>query len=220
MLENCTCFCTGSGAVNATDCGRLRVGKWRGVLDRFQYRNASDLAPFSVRHPAAETARDVCLAAQSISRATASLEATARPPTAVIEALRQHKAEIVKLLTSAEPAKPTHTNGHEHFLGTTGGVVNGDPLAKHDNADWAARAAIMEYDRGVPRRWAEAQGHLTSYPPFDVSQRQWDQLRDDFGRFLDGWAHVAERLGWPPSDLLGWTPPQPYSPIAKRIGIA
>jgi hypothetical protein len=44
--------------------------------------------------------------------------------------------------------------------------------------------------------------------------------RDDFGKFLDRWAHVADTLlGWQPSDLLGWDPATPYSPIAKVPGI-
>jgi hypothetical protein len=43
-------------------------------------------------------------------------------------------------------------------------------------------------------------------------------LRNDFGRFLDVWAHDADVLGWRPDGLLGWDPARPYTPIAKVIG--
>ena len=70
----------------------------------------------------------------------------------------------------------------------------------------------MEYDGSVPRRWAEAQARLTSCP-FDVSYRVWGQLRERLWRVL---RPLGRRGG---GDLLGWSPPQPYSPIAKHLGL-
>jgi hypothetical protein len=78
------------------------------------------------------------------------------------------------------------------------------------------------HDRGVFSGWAEALAKLSRQrrPPDDVSYRQWDALRDDFTRFCGRWATQAEALGWRPRDLLGWDPRYPYTPIAKRLGLA
>jgi hypothetical protein len=131
------------------------------------------------------------------------LEAAAVPPTTILDALKQHKAEIIRLLTIVEPAVPaSHTNG-----------------AGHNSEDWEEHAAVMEYDGDIPRSWAEAQARLTSRPPPDVPQRQWDQMRNDFGGFLDRWAHDVDTLGWRPVDLLGWDPARLYTPVAKHVGL-
>jgi hypothetical protein len=86
----------------------------------------------------------------------------------------------------------------------------------------AERVATIEFDRGVPRLCAEALAKLARQrrPPDDVSYRQWDQLRDGFARLCERWAGQAEALGWRPRDLLGWDPRYPYTPIAKRFGLA
>ena len=67
------------------------------------------------------------------------------------------------------------------------------------------RAAIVEYDCGAPRTWAEALARLDSAnPPVDVPLARWQQFVDDCGRFLDlGWANRAEACGWGPLDLFG-----------------
>jgi hypothetical protein len=67
------------------------------------------------------------------------------------------------------------------------------------------RAAIIEYDGGAPRAWAEALARLDpANPPADVPLPRWQQFIDDCGRFLDlGWANQAEAFGWGPRDLFG-----------------
>ena len=67
------------------------------------------------------------------------------------------------------------------------------------------RAAIVEYDGGVLRPWAEALARLDPgrVPP-NISPERWTQFIDDCGRFLDQrWATHAEGLGWGPLDLFG-----------------
>ena len=67
------------------------------------------------------------------------------------------------------------------------------------------RAAIVEYDGGAPRPWAEALARLdpARVPP-NISQERWAQFIDDCGRFLDQrWTIHANGLGWGPLDLFG-----------------
>jgi hypothetical protein len=144
------------------------------------------------------------------------LEAAAKPPAAILDAIKRHKAEIITLLTAAEASSLTRLRGSTAPAAPATPDTNG---AKHGDTGWKKRAAVAEYDGGIPRRWAETQARLTARPPVDVSQRQWDQLRNDFGRFLDRWAHDADVLGWRPADLLGWDPAHLYTPIAKHVGL-
>jgi hypothetical protein len=59
------------------------------------------------------------------------------------------------------------------------------------------RAAIVEYDGGTPRAWAEALGRLDpNKPPSDVPPLPWLRFIDDCGRFLDaGLADKAVSFG-------------------------
>ena len=120
-------------------------------------------------------------------------EAASKPPAALIDALARHKADIIALL---DP--PTG--------------IAGAPSS----------AAIAGQDGGIPGAWAAALAKLSRQqrPPDDVSYRQWGQLRDGFARFCEDWAGQAEALGWRPRDLLGWDPRYPYTPIARRFGLA
>ncbi len=74
------------------------------------------------------------------------------------------------------------------------------------------RAAIVEYDGGAPRTWAEALARLDpTKPPFDVPPPRWLRFIDDCGRFLDlGWAAKAAALGWGPLDLFGCDRERPF----------
>jgi hypothetical protein len=67
------------------------------------------------------------------------------------------------------------------------------------------RAAIVEYDSGISRPWAEALARLDpARVPQNVSVERWIKFIDDCGRFLDkGRATQAEGLGWRPLDLFG-----------------
>jgi len=73
---------------------------------------------------------------------------------------------------------------------------------KHPNhlkpqASWGAaeeeRAAIVEYEAGIPRAWAEGLARLhPDHPLADVHPKRWQQFIDDIGRFRE--SHRA-RLG-------------------------
>jgi hypothetical protein len=74
------------------------------------------------------------------------------------------------------------------------------------------RAAIIEYDGGAPRAWAEALARLDpSKPPRGVRPERWLRFIDDCGHFLDrGWAAQAMALGWGPLELFGCYRKRPY----------
>jgi len=67
------------------------------------------------------------------------------------------------------------------------------------------RAALIEYEAGVPRAWAEALSRLDpSTPPPGVPSDDWVTFIDACGRFLDeGWHMQANALGWGPLELFG-----------------
>jgi len=77
------------------------------------------------------------------------------------------------------------------------------------------RAAIIEFDGGAPRAWAEALARLDpSNPPDDVPPKRWLRLVNDCGRFLDGgWAKRASALGWGPFELFGCDRKRPFARI-------
>jgi hypothetical protein len=77
------------------------------------------------------------------------------------------------------------------------------------------RAAIVEYDGGAPRAWAEGFARLDpNNLPSDVPVRGWLRFIDDCGRFLDdGWADEAVALGWGPFDLFGCDRERPFARI-------
>ena len=74
------------------------------------------------------------------------------------------------------------------------------------------RAAIIEYDGGAPRAWAEALARLDpDKPPRHVPPQRWLRFIDDCGRFLDGgWADKAAKFGWGPLQLFGCDRKRPY----------
>jgi hypothetical protein len=77
------------------------------------------------------------------------------------------------------------------------------------------RAAIVEYDGGAPRAWAEGLARLDpAKPPGDLPQQRWLRFIDDCGRFLDGgWAARAAVFGWGPLDLFGCNRERPFARI-------
>jgi hypothetical protein len=100
---------------------------------------------------------------------------------------------------------PTAVPPSEHFEQ----IEQPEPVPAAQHGTWvdteAERAAIVEYDGGAPRPWAEALARLdpARVPP-NISPGRWEQFIDDCGRFLDnGWAIHAEGLGWRPLDLFG-----------------
>ena len=106
-------------------------------------------------------------------------------PDDLIEQVRAAKPELLNLLQNKTDA-------------TLGARPNWGELEEE-------RAAIIEYDGGAPRTWAEALARLDpANPPADVPLARWQQFIDDCGRFLDlGWANLAEAFGWGPLELFG-----------------
>jgi hypothetical protein len=92
--------------------------------------------------------------------------------------------------------------------------VAGVARATWDGAE-DERAAIVEYDGGLPRTWAEGLARLDpNKPPGDVPLPRWLRFVDDCGRFLDaGWAERAAALGWGPLDLFGCDRERPFARI-------
>lgn len=92
-------------------------------------------------------------------------------------------------------------------------------VAPWDDAE-EERAAIVEYDGGAPRVWAEAFSRLDpNKAPADVPTRRWVSFINDCGRFLDdGWADRAVALGWGPLDLFGCDRVKPFARI-DRAGL-
>src|SRR5262249_41156578 len=74
------------------------------------------------------------------------------------------------------------------------------------------RVAIVEFDGGAPRAWAEASAQLDpTKPPIGVPPPRWLRFIDDCGCFLDhGWALRAAALGWGPLDLFGCDRERPF----------
>lgn len=126
------------------------------------------------------------------------LEAAVPPPPAVIDLLSSYKASIVALLRPAE-------------YGWS---------AEERQVLFEERAAIIEFDGGMSRTWAEALARLDpARPPCDAPPKQWLQFIDDCGRFVDdGWAPRVDALGWTPTDLFGCDWAKPFSRI-NRAGL-
>lgn len=105
-------------------------------------------------------------------------------PNELIERLRAAKPDLLTLLSSPE--------------------LQTEPRDSWANAE-EERAAIVEYDAGAPRAWAEGFARLDpNDAPADVPPRRWLRFIDDCGRFLDGgWARQAAAFGWGPLDLFG-----------------
>jgi hypothetical protein len=89
-----------------------------------------------------------------------------------------------------------------------------DPTAAWNEAN-EERAAIVEYDGGAPRAWAEALAQLApNKPPADVPAKRWLRFIDDCGRFLDGrWPAKAADFGWGALDLFGCDRERPFARI-------
>ena len=70
--------------------------------------------------------------------------------------------------------------------------------------DFDERVALVEVGAGVPREWAEGYARLqVIHRPSGVALWRWQQVVDDAGRFLDGWASQAAALGWRTLDVFG-----------------
>ncbi|MCX7310227.1 MAG: hypothetical protein NTV56_00505 [Alphaproteobacteria bacterium] len=118
------------------------------------------------------------------------------------------------------PVTPvTYRKQHSPDEGVTGVTERKAKSASVDDTQWGEaeeeRAAIIEYDGGAPRAWAEALARLDpSRPPNDLPPKRWVTFVDDCGRFIDeGWPRCAANLGWGPLDLFGCDRVKPYARI-------
>jgi len=114
------------------------------------------------------------------------------------------------------PVTPV-TYQRRQLLGEGLTYAQADVFATQGN-DFEERAAIIEYDGGVPRPWAEALAGLDpNKPPGDIPQRRWQRFIDDAGGFVDGgWADRASALGWGPLDLVGADRERPFARIEHQ----
>jgi hypothetical protein len=110
-------------------------------------------------------------------------------------------SQSVKSVTARAPPEPTPAPV-DYAL-----AVWGEPEGE--------RAAVIEYDGGAPRAWAEALALLDpNKPPSDVPARRWLCFIDDCGCFIDcGWAERATSLGWGPLDLFGCDRERPFGRV-------
>jgi hypothetical protein len=110
-------------------------------------------------------------------------------PDELIQQLRAVKPELFTLLAPTTQPVDTWTDAQEE------------------------RAAIVEYDGGAPRDWADALARLVpDNPPRHVPPQRWLRFIDDCDRFLDcGWADKAAAFGWGPLDLFGCDRKRPFA---------
>jgi hypothetical protein len=149
-------------------------------------------------------------------------------PAELIEAARQAKTELSKVLTVAEDAHVSAFAKHEDFCGSQAGPASKvltsaslstfgetEPLGPVWDGAEEERAAIIEHDGGIPRAWAEGFAQLDPHhPPGDVPPRRWQQFVNDVGRFLDSrFCAVAAAFGWTPYDLFGADRNRPFARI-------
>ena len=78
------------------------------------------------------------------------------------------------------------------------------PDAVDVQSEFEQRAAIIEFDGGIPQEWAEGLARLCTMPqPSNVPDRRWRQAVDAAGRFADKWAAKSSALGWTALDIFG-----------------
>lgn len=100
-------------------------------------------------------------------------------------------------------------------------VQNSNPLgAAGSGVDLEAvfdeSAATIEHDGGAPHEWAEGLARLCTMPrPAAYTQRRWEHLINDAGRFVDEWAVKASELGWTTAEIFGV---DPAAPEARQDG--
>jgi hypothetical protein len=116
-------------------------------------------------------------------------------PDYLVDRLRTAKPELLSLLSSTNP-----------------------PATEIWDEAEEERAAIVEYDGGAPRAWAEALARLDpARPPCDIPPKRWLCFIDDCGRFLDdGWLPCAEALGWGAARPVRLQPRQTIRPHRPR----
>jgi hypothetical protein len=111
----------------------------------------------------------------------------------------------------SKPSKPAF-EGFEGALhrGNSGNSPAGDGYE-------AERAAIIEFDGGVAREWAESLARLECSPsPPGVTLATWRKAIDRAARFCDRWGAIAAAEGWTAGELFGLNPAAPFGRLDMR----
>lgn len=125
-----------------------------------------------------------------------------------LEAAKRYSEPLTKL---TKPTKPQMPAPEWEVLSVKS--VLSEPI----ETDFEERAAIVEYQAGVPREWAEGYARLLCLPPPPgIRPERWQQIIDDGGRFLDEWADKANRLGWTTLEVFGISPRAPEHRLDMR----
>lgn len=91
------------------------------------------------------------------------------------------------------------------------------PVPPEDEHD--ERAAIIEYEAGAPREWAEGAAKLMTMPvPIGYPPKRWHELQNAAGVFIDKFATQAAALGWSALDIFGCDPVSPFERL-DRAGL-
>jgi hypothetical protein len=121
------------------------------------------------------------------------VESDRDPPAELIASLRRHKAELIAALLPRD--------------------IDPDPHGEPPSVlcvDLEERAALVEFETGGSRSWAEGFAALSTMPaPTGFSARRWQRIIDATGAFLDRWANEAARLGWNDLDIFSVNPDRP-----------
>ncbi len=138
------------------------------------------------------------------------LKTSAPPPPFVVDLLRRHKAEIMALLRPAEDSQSSaSTNTDPPDAGAAGATADA----------FEGRAALGEFDAGIPRAWAEGFAALhQARPPAWAALRpgMWPDLVKAVGLFLDRWGRQAAELNWDAIDLFGVSPRAPLARVDQQ----
>ncbi len=111
------------------------------------------------------------------------------------------------MVTPVTPVTYLNQSQPTHYVSPAG--------ALSDVHDFDERAAIANYDGGIPEAYASAFAQLQIAQPIGVSQPQWLRAIDDAGRFLDQWGSVAEKLQWLAQDIFK----KPAAPTATTLPV-
>lgn len=128
---------------------------------------------------------------------------------------------IVSSSRSESDCAPANGNNGNYLRNFISREQSGPATPAHDRPSlqdiFDERAAIAEFEGGIPRLWAEGFARLQMTPcPAAMRPDRWRQVIDDAGRFLDRWAAKAAALGWDTASVFGVHADRPI----ERVGCA
>jgi hypothetical protein len=124
--------------------------------------------------------------------------------------ISQPRAVSANSANSPLPTSETGPNGTIGAIGTPEQVSAVSGVSPVSGDDLEERAAIIEYEAGVPRAWAEGYAALSMMsPPLAFTPERWRRIVDAAGVFIDRWASKAADSGWSATDVFGCHPVAP-----------